>query len=84
MTPAAPETVADDERFIAAGYQRWLTAILAIMPFVVASFAETKWVVATGFGLTLVLTHVIGQRAYDLCTQLRRTNLFLHEGLTKH
>jgi hypothetical protein len=75
----APETTTDDERFIARGYQTWLTPLLALIPFGVASYADTKWVVATGFAVTLYLVHEIGGRLYDLCIRARRTNLLLSQ-----
>ena len=73
----APDTAADDERFISKGYERWLSLILAITPFGVAVYADTKWVVATGFAIGLVLLHEIGGRLYDLCIRARRMNLLL-------
>jgi len=74
-----PETPTDDEQFIARGYKQWLIPILASAPFVVASYAETKWVVAAGFAAMLVLMHENGGRLYDLCIRARRTNLILRQ-----
>jgi hypothetical protein len=73
----APETSTDDERFISNGYGQWQGPVMALIPFAVANYADTKWVVATGFALGILLLNEIGGRLYDLCIRLRRTNLIL-------
>jgi len=73
----ARDTEADDEKFISKGYQRWLAPFLAAIPVAVAGYADTKWVVASGFLVVIMLLHEIGGRLYDLCIRVRRTNLLL-------
>ena len=74
-----PDTVAEDERVIARGYQIWLSLILAGVPIIVALLADTRWVVAAGFALVIALTGEMGGRLHDLCIRARRTNLLLRE-----
>lgn len=74
---AAPDTINDDEKFIGKGYQSWLTAVIAIAPFVAVEYFELKYVLALGLGAILVLLHEIGGRLHDLCIRLRRTNILL-------
>jgi len=80
LLTVAPETPADDERVIAAGYQRWLTPLLIALPLGTAYFAEMKWVIAVGFAAILAIAHESGGRLYDLCIRLRRTNALLTAG----
>lgn len=74
-----PADMAEDERRIGKGYQNRLVIILFMAPFIVAYFAETKWVVAAGFGAVLLLMHEAGGRLHDLCIRLRRTNILLEK-----
>jgi hypothetical protein len=79
LLTVAPETPADDERVIAAGYQRWITPLLVALPLGTAYFAEMKWVIAVGFAALLVVAHENGGRLHDLCIRRRRTNVLLSE-----
>jgi hypothetical protein len=77
------ETAEDDEHVIASGYQTWLALVLGAVPFIVASFAETKWVIASGLAAVIVLAHETTGRLHDLSVRLRRTNLLLRESLQR-
>jgi hypothetical protein len=72
-----PANAVEDERVIGAGYQDWLTRALWVVPIIVASFADTKWVVAVGFGAMLLMLHQVCGRLHDLCIRSRRTNIIL-------
>jgi hypothetical protein len=74
-----PTDMAEDERRIGRGYQTWLGPVLAAAPLLVASQAETKWVVAVGFSAGLFLLHEAGGRLHDLCIRARRTNILLNQ-----
>lgn len=74
-----PANMAEDEQKIGSAYQTWLGPILLAAPLIIASFADTKWVVATGFAVLLVQQHEAGGRLHDLCIRLRRTNVLLRD-----
>ena len=76
-----PETMGDDERFIAKGYQpEWwyLIARIGILGATAYS-ADVKWVTAVGFVLVLETVRGLDGRFVDICTRLRRTNKLLSE-----
>jgi hypothetical protein len=77
LPSVGPESMADDEHVIAAGYHRWELLVLGAIPIIVAFFAETKWVVAAGFAIVLIWAYQTEGRLYDLCIRARRTNLLL-------
>lgn len=76
-----PADMAEDERRIGRGYQNWLMSALAGAPFMVALFADTKWVVAIGFFVGIMALIGIEARLHDLCIRARRTNILLNERL---
>lgn len=77
LLTVGPASMADDEHRIGAGYQRRLGPIYVAVPLVVASFTDTKWVVAVGCAAILAMLHEAGGRLHDLCIRARRTNLLL-------
>jgi hypothetical protein len=77
LTSVGPSNFADDEHTITRGYQRWLTPFLIAIPLAVASFLDTKWVVAVSASVVIGMAHEAGGRLHDLCIRNRRTNLLL-------
>ena len=51
--------------------------LLILVLFVVAYYADTKWLLAVGIGLVLIMLNEIDAHLYDICIRLRRTNLIL-------
>ncbi len=75
----APKTMAEDEQVIAKGYvssKKWLF-VYSLTPLVTAYFFETKWVVAAGFFWVSVFLVDAGDKLYDLCIRVKRTNELL-------
>lgn len=73
-----PADVYEDERVIGKGYTH-AVGMLAVIPLVVAYFADTKWVMASGLAVLIPMTNEAGGRLHDLCIRLRRTNLILRD-----
>lgn len=70
----------EHETEIARGYRTYFAQIvMALIPFGVAYYADTKWVVAAGFAQLLWFVIAYDGRLHDLCARLRRTNIFLAE-----
>jgi hypothetical protein len=74
-----PADMAEDERRIGKGYQKWMGGALFALPLVVAQLVDTKWVIAAGFAAALLLMHEVGGRLHDICIRLRRTNILLFQ-----
>jgi hypothetical protein len=78
MLYPAPGTTADDEAFIARSYWQPIgPGLLILAPLGVAYYADTKWVLAVGIGVILIMLNEIAARLYDICMRVRRTNLIL-------
>ncbi|MGX5827156.1 hypothetical protein [Mesorhizobium sp. 43Arga] len=71
--------MADDEKVIGAGYQRWLAPVLVAIPLVAAYYLDIKWVMAISAAILIFMALESGGRQHDLCIRLRRTNLLLAE-----
>jgi hypothetical protein len=78
MLTVGPASMAEDERVISKGYRQGLGALLSIVPFGVAAYADLKWVVAASAAVLISQNHEAGGRLYDLCIRLRRTNTMLY------
>lgn len=64
----------------ARGYKtRFAEIATMLLLFGVAYYADTKWVVASGFTLLIYSVLAYDGRLHDLCVRLRRTNLLLAE-----
>ena len=74
-----PASIGEDEQKIGTAYQTWLTPVLMLVPFVVAQYADVKWVIATGIAILAVQQHEAGGRLHDLCIRVRRTNILLRD-----
>jgi hypothetical protein len=79
-----PDNMAEDEKVIAKGYRDYGYIFNAALPFVVASFADTKWVVAAGFGCLILMANARAARLHDLSIRHRRTNKILEEIHARH
>jgi hypothetical protein len=77
-----PKDMSEDERTIGKAYQAWLSPLWGVIPFAVAYYADTKWVIAVGFAVALPMFHEAGGRLHDLCIRLRRTNILLSERIS--
>jgi hypothetical protein len=86
MLYAAPGTPEDDEAFIARKYRRQLIdlglILIILIPLGVAYYADTKWVLAVGIGVILIVLNEIDARLYDLCIRVRRINIIAAENHT--
>jgi hypothetical protein len=69
----------EDEHAIGRGYRAWMLPVVMNIPFAVAYFADTKWVIASGLFVLFAMVHEIGGRLHDLCIRIRRTNLLLND-----
>ena len=76
-----PETMAEDERFIAKNFRArgGLGVLLLVGLMAVAYFRNAQEAVVVGIGLILYLLSYLESRLYDLCIRLRRTNILLSE-----
>jgi hypothetical protein len=64
----SPQDPADDEVYIARGYQNWSGFVSCAIPLIVAYFVhDLTWVVAVCASVVLSLLRVIEGRLYDLC-----------------
>jgi hypothetical protein len=78
MLYPATGTTADDETFIARSYWQPIgVGLLILAPLGVAYYADTKWVLAVGIGVMLIMLNEIAARLYDICIRVQRTNLIL-------
>jgi len=75
-----PDTAADDENYIGEWKWGWLNT-LAAAPLIVACFADTKWVIATGSAATIFVVGMTMIYLNSLCVRLRRTNIYLSRAL---
>jgi len=77
-TDVAPVS-GDEEPPIAAGRKDMVAMALVVLPFVVAWFADAKWVMAAGFAATVFLLNDASARLYDLCRRVWRMNRLISE-----
>ncbi len=51
---------------------------VAAIPLAVAYFADTKWVIASGFAIALLSLYVIDLRLRAIATRVRRMTYMIH------
>jgi uncharacterized membrane protein len=78
LNSVGPENMSEDEHVIGDGYQLGINSLLGSIPFAVAYFFDTKWVVASGLAIVLVMLNEVGGRLHELCIRLRRTNILIN------
>ncbi|MFY9641054.1 MAG: hypothetical protein WCD20_02610 [Rhodomicrobium sp.] len=78
------DEIKEDEIKITRNYKPMLASIYAAIPFAVAYYFDTKWVIAAGCAVLFFELNEFSGRLHDPCVRLRRTNILLNERLTSY
>lgn len=76
-----PDNVNGDEVRISHRYRDnlWNLIFIPLIMLPTALYLDTKYVIAVGFSLVIIMIGASDARSYDLSVRLRRATILLHE-----